>query len=163
MEILETSREILASPEQVFAAMTTPERLARWWGPKGFTNTFEICEIRPGGKWLFTMQGPDGKDYKNVSEFGEIIPPQKLVVKHLCEPFFTAIFTLEPTNKGTLLKWVSKFENKEFVDNSRDFLKTANEQNIDRLVEEVNKYPSDIEVITQALPPVNGVKSENSN
>ena len=138
MEILETSREILASPEQVFAAMTNPERLTRWWGPKGFTNSFEICEIKPGGKWLFTMHGPDGKDYKNVSEFGEIIPHQKLVVKHLCKPFFTAIFTLEQTNKGTLIKWVSQFESKEFVDNAREFLKKANEENIDRLVEEVN-------------------------
>lgn len=139
MEILETSREILAPPEQVFAAMTNPERLARWWGPKGFTNTFEVCDVKPGGKWLFTMHGPEGKDYKNVSEFGEIIPPHKLVVKHMCEPFFTALFTLEATVKGTLLNWVSEFENKEFVDNARDFLKTANEQNIDRLVDEVNK------------------------
>lgn len=30
-----TSREIPATMEQVFAAISNPERLARWWGPAG--------------------------------------------------------------------------------------------------------------------------------
>src|SRR5271170_926567 len=33
-----TAREIPASIEQVFAAISDPQRLARWWGPSGFTN-----------------------------------------------------------------------------------------------------------------------------
>src|SRR5688500_4970526 len=46
-----TSREIPASPEQVFAAFTDAQRLARWWGPAGFTNTFMVCDFTSGGRW----------------------------------------------------------------------------------------------------------------
>lgn len=39
MTTFNTSLEIPATPEQVFAAIRHPERLARWWGPAGFTNS----------------------------------------------------------------------------------------------------------------------------
>ncbi|MEY4757905.1 MAG: hypothetical protein RJA34_2803, partial [Pseudomonadota bacterium] len=32
-----TSREIPAPAETIFDAIRNPERLARWWGPNGFT------------------------------------------------------------------------------------------------------------------------------
>ncbi|MEZ4819038.1 MAG: SRPBCC domain-containing protein [Bdellovibrionota bacterium] len=140
MQTLITSREIFASPEQVFSAMVHPDRLARWWGPSGFTNTFEVCDIRPGGQWIFTMHGPDGKNYKNESRFVEICPPHRFVIKHICEPFFTATFTLQATESGTMLEWLSVFENENFLKNAKDFLTNANEQNIDRLTHEVMNY-----------------------
>ncbi len=65
MSSLTTSREIPASVEHVFAAFSDPARLARWWGPAGFTNTFDVCEFKPGGQWSFTMHGPDGANYPN--------------------------------------------------------------------------------------------------
>lgn len=48
-EIL-TVREFDAPRERVFEAFTDPARLARWWGPKGFTNTFQEFDLRPGGR-----------------------------------------------------------------------------------------------------------------
>ena len=33
-------RVLSASPQEIFAAFAQPNCLARWWGPKGFTNTF---------------------------------------------------------------------------------------------------------------------------
>lgn len=50
MTTFNTSREIPATAEQVFAAISDPERLARWWGPAGFTNTFKVCEFKKGGR-----------------------------------------------------------------------------------------------------------------
>lgn len=44
-----TARVLAALPEQVYAAFSSSERLARWWGPKGFRNTFQVFEPRPGG------------------------------------------------------------------------------------------------------------------
>jgi len=35
----------------VFKAWTEPERLMRWWGPRGFTMTFCKMDLRPGGAW----------------------------------------------------------------------------------------------------------------
>lgn len=53
---------ILDAPrEVVFRAFTDPDRLAHWWGPKGFTNTFHQFDPRPGGKWRFVMCGPAGR------------------------------------------------------------------------------------------------------
>lgn len=49
MNAFKSSREIPATPDQIFAAFSDPVRLARWWGPAGFTNTFEVCEFHPGG------------------------------------------------------------------------------------------------------------------
>lgn len=37
---LVTTREYAVPREFVFRAWTTPDLLARWWGPKGFKNTF---------------------------------------------------------------------------------------------------------------------------
>ena len=43
----------------VFRAWTDADRLARWWGPKGFTNP--VCEIdaRVGGAIRIHMRRPD--------------------------------------------------------------------------------------------------------
>ena len=66
MSAFTAAREIPATPEEIFAAFSDPVRLARWWGPAGFTNTFTICEFKPGGQWSFTMHGPDGTNYPNA-------------------------------------------------------------------------------------------------
>lgn len=58
-------RLIAASPSEIFAAMSDASRIAKWWGPEGFTNTIHEFEFRPGGKWLLTMHGPDGTNYPN--------------------------------------------------------------------------------------------------
>lgn len=49
MTTFETSRQIPATPAEVFAAFEAPTRLASWWGPDRFRNTLEVCEFRPGG------------------------------------------------------------------------------------------------------------------
>lgn len=138
MSIFRTSRELPSSPESVFAAIQDPVRLARWWGPDGFTNTFHTFEFRQGGPWLFTMHGPDGTDYPNQSEFLEIVPHSLVRIKHVNLPHFELSMTLEPSATGTLVSWVGIFENREFAENMRQFLEAANEQNLDRLAHEVS-------------------------
>ncbi len=84
-EIVST-RVFDAPRERVFQAWTDPEHLARWWGPKGFTNTFHEFDPRPGGVWGFVMHGPDGVDYKNRSVFVEIVKPERIVFDHVSGP-----------------------------------------------------------------------------
>ena len=50
---LVTSRVIAAPRSRVYAAFADPAQLARWWGPAGFTNSFETFDLRPGGSWRF--------------------------------------------------------------------------------------------------------------
>lgn len=138
MHVFRHSRELPATPEAVFAAIQDPARLARWWGPQGFTNTFHAFEFREGGSWLFTMHGPDGTDYPNQSEFLEIVPSSLVRIQHINLPRFELCMSLEPTPVGTLVHWVGVFENREFAENLRQFLESANEQNLDRLAQEVS-------------------------
>lgn len=140
MSMFRTTRVLPAAPEAVFEAIREPERLAQWWGPEGFRNTFHTFEFRPGGAWLFTMHGPDGTDYPNQSEFLEIVPNALVRIKHLNLPHFELSISLESTAGGTLVTWVGLFENREFAENAREFLESANEQNLDRLSVEVETW-----------------------
>lgn len=141
MSAFQSSREIPASPEQIFAAISDTVRLARWWGPAGFTNTFEVCEVRPGGRWSFVMHGPDGRDYRNESVFAAVEPPSKVVIEHVNEPRFVLTITLAPVARGSLLTWVQEFENQEFARQMEHILVPSNEQNLDRLTAEVLTDP----------------------
>lgn len=137
MSVFRHSREIPAPPDSVFQAIQKPERLARWWGPEGFRNTFHTFEFREGGSWLFTMHGPDGTDYPNQSEFLEIRPDSLVRIRHVNLPHFELSMSLEPCANGTLFTWVGVFENGPFAESMRAFLEAANEQNLDRLAHEV--------------------------
>jgi uncharacterized protein YndB with AHSA1/START domain len=132
-----TSREIPATVEQVFAAFSDPQRLARWWGPAGFTNTFQVCEFKSGGRWSFIMHGPDGHDYPNESLFAEIAAPAKVVIQHVSEPRFRLTIALAASAKGTVVSWSQAFESAKTASSLQHIVVPANEQNLDRLAAEV--------------------------
>jgi uncharacterized protein YndB with AHSA1/START domain len=123
----------------VFAAVQDPVRLARWWGPAGFTNTFHAFDFREDGPWLFSMHGPDGTTYPNEARFVEIVPNERVAIRHISAPRYDLVITLEPTTAGTLVSWHCVFENSAFVENARQFLETANAQNLERLAAEAER------------------------
>ena len=137
MTTFNTSRDIPAAPEQVSAAISNPERLARWWGPAGFTNTFTLCEFANGGRWSFIMHGPDGRDYPNENLFAEIDLPRKVVVQHVSEPKFCLTIELTPSPAGTLVTWTQVFESAEIARRMERIVVPANDQNLERLEAEV--------------------------
>ncbi len=139
MSTFKTSREIPASPAAVFAAIRDPARLARWWGPSGFTNKFDSIEFKPGGKWSFAMIGPDGKIYRNESVFQAIEPDQKVVIHHVSAPRFVLTVSLQGTSGGTLVAWEQVFEDPAVAEAVRPIVEPANEQNLDRLAAEVRR------------------------
>ena len=61
--------------ELVWKAWTDPERVKRWWGPKGFTAPFCKIDLRVGGVCLNCMRSPDGKDYWSTGVYREIVKP----------------------------------------------------------------------------------------
>ncbi len=142
MTTFNTSREIPASPEEVFASISDPERLARWWGPAGFTNTFHLCEFKKGGRWSFIMHGPDGQSYPNESVFDEIEPPRKVVIRHVVEPKFRLTIALDPSATGTVVSWSQAFENSEVASRVEPIVVPANEENLDRLSQEALRKPT---------------------
>lgn len=128
-----TTRILSASRERVFAAWTTPELVARWWGPAGFRNTFETYDLRPGGDWRFVMHGPDGTDYANHSVFREIVAPERLVFEHVSGPRFLAHVTFVPVAAGTKVTFRMLFDSAELCTRLAPIVHDANEQNFDRL------------------------------
>jgi uncharacterized protein YndB with AHSA1/START domain len=130
------SRLIDAPPEQVARAFSDPVRLARWWGPEGFSSSFDTFELRPGGRWIFTMHGPDGKDYPNESVFREV-GPQRIVFDHLSGHHFEMTITFTPQGGKTLVGWRQLFDTAAERERIAPYVSVANEQNLDRLEAEV--------------------------
>lgn len=130
-------RKVAASPAAVFAAIRNPVRLARWWGPDGFSNTFAQFEFHVGGRWVFTMQGPDGRHYPNEATFLQIEPDAKVRLRHTCAPFFELEITLQQAQAGTLVTWVQQFDDPAVAASVRHIVEPANEQNLARLEREL--------------------------
>ena len=132
-------REIAAPPADVFAAIADPERLARWWGPDGFSNTFECFEFCEGGQWRFVMHGPDGTNYPNTAIFDDIELGHRVRIRHTCEPHFVLTIELAATNEGTRVDWTQIFTDEDFARRVQHIVAPANEQNLSRLAAEVSR------------------------
>jgi uncharacterized protein YndB with AHSA1/START domain len=78
----------------VFRAWTDPQHMARWWGPRGFTNPVCELDVRPGGLIRIDMRGPDGTIYPMKGVFHEIVEPRLLV--------FTSTALEDPTGQPLL-------------------------------------------------------------
>ena len=83
---LRIERVYKATPERIFAALTDPDIIVKWWGPEGYGSDWAEIDLRPGGAWRVQMRSLED-DYEGVMEgtFLEIAPPHRLVfrtVKH---------------------------------------------------------------------------------
>lgn len=121
------------APQEIWEAFVDPVRLARWWGPKGFTNTFQAFDPRPQGSWRFVMHGPNGVDYPNESVFVEVRKAERLVIDHLSLPHFRLDVSLLAQDGGTGLTWRMSFETAQIRDQLKAIVVPANEENFDRL------------------------------
>jgi putative oxidoreductase len=63
----------------LFKAFTDQKDLARWWGPKLFTNPVCEIDVREGGAILIHMRSPDGTVYPMSGIYHKIIEPDLLV------------------------------------------------------------------------------------
>lgn len=71
-----------APREKVWAAWTQPDKLARWFGPKGTKTTVISADIRPGGMTHCHMVHPGGGIIWARFGYREIDPPSRLVYEH---------------------------------------------------------------------------------
>ena len=130
---MRTSRTLPFPPMAVYGTFASPDLLALWWGPDGFANTFEVFEFKVGGKWKFVMHGPDGKNYPNESVFAQLKPGSKVVIEHVCAPYFTLTVKLVPVAGGTQVSWEQVFADAKTAQAVKHIVGPANEQNLDRM------------------------------
>ncbi len=79
---LRISRLIDAPRERVFAAWTDPAQVMHWWEPNGYKTTNVSMDVREGGVWCFSMEGPDGTVYPNKVVYTEVVAPERLMYAH---------------------------------------------------------------------------------
>lgn len=141
MTTFNTSREIAASTSEVFEAFADPERLARWWGPAGFTNTFHTFEFETGGRWIYTMHSPNGGNPQNESVF-EAVEPTRIVIRHISQPLYRLTIHLLPTAAGgSIVSWSQEFDDEGVARRIEKIVVPANEQNLDKLMAELSLEP----------------------
>ncbi len=75
---IRVEREFEAPREAVFAALTDPELVCQWWGPRGSTATIDRFDARSGGDWRVVISS-DGRDQGFRGTFREVTPPERIV------------------------------------------------------------------------------------
>ncbi|MGI5127772.1 SRPBCC family protein [Pseudonocardia sp. CA-107938] len=114
------SRSIDAPRELVFEAFTQVRHLSRWWGPDGFSTTTRSFEFRAGGAWDFVMHGPDGTDYQEWITWEEIVPPERIALRHGAfrdDPdAFDSVLAFEQVGPETRIVMRTVFPSKELRD-----------------------------------------------
>jgi uncharacterized protein YndB with AHSA1/START domain len=131
----------------VWEAWTDPEQVAQWWGPRGFTLTTHRKDLRPGGFWDYTMHGPDGVDYPNLTRYLEVEPCVKLVYDHGGTadrpPLFRVTVFFSEINGQTKMEMSMTLPSAEAAAETRQFIKKAGgNATWDRLGEYLEKETS---------------------
>lgn len=138
--IITSTRIVNASTELVYEAWTNPNHLKNWWGPAGFTNTFNEFDFRVGGKWSFIMHGPDKGNYPNECEFTIIEKPARIAWKRHSQPLFQVEAVFEKiTDDKTKVNFKMIFDTPEECDKLKKFVVDKNEENFDKLEVELTK------------------------
>jgi len=77
---LRLTRVVPAPRDAVFRAWTEPEQLKRWWVPfPGMSVPAAEVDLRPGGRYRFTMRNAKGEEFGLTGVYREVRPPERLV------------------------------------------------------------------------------------
>jgi uncharacterized protein YndB with AHSA1/START domain len=84
--VLRLERTLPAPRAAVYRALTDPEELGKWWGPRGFTAPSVEFDPQVGGGYRIAMQPPDGDLFHLSGEFREVEPPARLAYTFRWDP-----------------------------------------------------------------------------
>jgi uncharacterized protein YndB with AHSA1/START domain len=135
-----TTRIFHAPRKLVFKAWTDPDHLKNWWGPKGFTNSFNEFDFRVGGRWSFIMHAPVKGNFRNECTFTVIREPELLVWDRQSKPIFQVEVVFEEIAENeTKVIFKQKFKTAEECNKLKQYVPEKNEENMDRLEDELKK------------------------
>jgi uncharacterized protein YndB with AHSA1/START domain len=135
-----SSRELNAPLELAYEAFSNPIHLQKWWGPEGFTNTIHEFDLRPGGKWLLTMHGPEKGNYENSSIFKNVVQNKLVAWTRTSQPLFEMEVAFEQLdNLKSKISFRMIFKTVEECEKMKRFVVPKNEENFDRLERELIK------------------------
>ena len=76
MSELRIERSYDIAPEELFAYVTEPANLVKWWGPDGMSIDEVRLDLRRAGPWSLTLVGPDGSRFSMHGEVLTVEPPR---------------------------------------------------------------------------------------
>lgn len=141
---LRITRVYNAPVQAVWDAWVDPEKVALWWGPRGFTITTKSKDVRPGGTWNYMMHGPDGKDWPNITLFHVVEKYSKLVYDHGANenqpPLFRVTVLFTESAGQTTMEMTMALATPEAAQEIKKFIKQAGgHATWDRLAEYLDK------------------------
>ncbi len=128
----------------VWDAWTDPKQTAQWWGPRGFTLTSHSKNLIAGGTWHYTMHGPDGTDYPNLTKYLEVEKYSRLVYDHGGyidkPPMFRVTVVFSESNGKTKMDMTMALPTPEAAEEAKKFItKAGGNATWDRLSEFLSK------------------------
>lgn len=102
---LNVVREFDAPVDKVWRAWTESSLLDQWWAPRPWMAVTQNMDFKPGGRWFYYMQGPDGTRHYSTVDYKSIDPGKS----------FTGVDAFSD-EKGEMLKempsmqWTVKFK-----------------------------------------------------
>lgn len=70
----------------VFEAMTNPEHVKRWYGPRDTQLVSCEIDLRVGGRFRYVMAGPGGMEFAFSGVYREVDVPSRIVNTWVFEP-----------------------------------------------------------------------------
>ena len=118
-------RRIKAPPARVYAALTEPAKMMRWWGPDAGPTLRAEADVRPGGRFSVVFRTLDGSEHTACGVYREVVPDQKLIFtwEWIAMPERESLVTLllKPVNGGTELTLVhEQFHDEAARDSHRE-------------------------------------------
>jgi uncharacterized protein YndB with AHSA1/START domain len=113
---LSLTRLIDAPRANVYRAWTEPALLRQWFAPRPYSTPVAELDVRPGGRIMIVMQGPDGTEMPCPGVYLEVVPGRRLVTTDAfvnawepsAKPFMTLIVTLEDEEGGRKTRYTAR-------------------------------------------------------
>jgi len=132
-----------APRELVWKALTDPELMPQWGGPKEYTIAIDKMDVRPGGQWRYVQRGPDGSASAFHGVYKTVTPPERLVDTWEWEgmPGQAALetITLEEQNGATKVTTTEEFQTAEDRDRALQEIGEGAVESGERLAELLKK------------------------
>ena len=124
------SERVFDAPRaRVFAALSDPELVPHWWGPRGVRVAVVQMDVRPGCAWRFVCHDPDGREDVFRGVYREVVPSELLVQtfewRRMPGRVLVETFILEELEMRTTLTTTLEFHSSDRMSPRRGERRTA--------------------------------------
>lgn len=133
-----------APPDVVFKAVTDPNLIPAWWGPRSAAIEVDVMDVKPGGRWRFVHRDESGAEHGFRGVYHDVAAPERIVQTFEFEgaPGHVALetLTLEEVDGGTRYTAQAVHQSVESRDAAvRSGMEAGARETVERLAEVIAK------------------------